>query len=55
MENLGLFGAIGVGLVATLSAPILVWALVVSGLRQVAKKSARAEKQSAVKPRRADA
>jgi tetrahydromethanopterin S-methyltransferase subunit C len=55
MEHLGLISGVSIGLVVSLSAPILVWALVVTGLREVAKKNACAEQQSTAKPRKAGA
>jgi hypothetical protein len=55
MGNLGLISAVAIGAVVSLSAPVLVWALVATGLREVARRNARTENQSTVKPRRADA
>ena len=55
MENVGLISAVGIGVIMSLSAPVLVWALVVAGLRRVAKENALAEGQSRVKPSKADA
>jgi hypothetical protein len=55
MGNLGLISALGIGVIVSLSAPVLVWALVVAGLRRVAKRNALAEPRSRVKPSKADA
>jgi hypothetical protein len=55
MGNLSLIGAVGIGAVVTLAAPVLVWALVATGLRQVAGKNARTEQQPTVEQRKADA
>ncbi len=55
MENLGLIGAVGVGVVVALAAPVLVWALVVTGLRQVARENAHSERRRDMQPGKVDA
>jgi hypothetical protein len=55
MENVGLISAVAIGVIVSLSAPILVWALVAAGLRRVAKDNALAERQSRVRSSEADA
>ena len=55
MENVAVAVAIGLGVIVSLSAPVLVWAMVVAGLRRVAKENAPAERQSRVKLSNADA
>jgi hypothetical protein len=40
MESVGWVAAVGIGTMVSLSAPVLVWALVVAGLRRVAKENA---------------
>jgi len=55
MGNLALIGTVGIGAIVTLVAPVLVWALVATGLRQVANKNTRTEQQPSVDRRKADA
>jgi hypothetical protein len=52
---MGLISATGIGVVVSLSAPVLVWALVAAGLHRVAKDNALAEPRSRVKSSKADA
>jgi hypothetical protein len=54
MEDFGLISAVSVGAAVALAAPVLVWALAVSGLRQVAKRNARSERQRDIQPGKAD-
>jgi len=54
MENPGLIGAVGIGVIVALAAPVLVWALVVTGLRQVAKENAHSERQREMQPGKID-
>ena len=49
MASVGLVAAVGIGAIVTLSAPVLVWALVVAGLVRVAKENALADRQSRLK------
>jgi hypothetical protein len=55
MENAGLISAVGIGMIVSLSALVLVWAVVAAGLRRVAKDNALAERQSRVQSSKADA
>lgn len=55
MGTLGMIGAVAVGVAATLAAPVMVWALVISGLGQVTKKDARRERQTDLETRRVEA
>jgi hypothetical protein len=55
MENVGLVGAVAIGTIVSLSAPVLVWALVVAGLHRVAKENSPAERQSRVRSNKAGA
>jgi len=48
MGSLGLIGAVGIGVTAVLTPAVLVWAVVLAGLRQVAQKDARAERPADV-------
>jgi len=55
MENLAVVGTIGLGVTVSLSAPALVWAMVISGLRRIANDNAAAGRQSRVGLNQADA
>jgi hypothetical protein len=55
MESVGLVVAVGIGTTVSLSAPVLVWALVVAGLRRAAKENAPAERQSRLRSSKAGA
>lgn len=55
MENVGLIGAVGIGVVVALTPPVLVWAVVVKGLRQVTDKRAHNQRHNDVQPGTADA
>lgn len=55
MERVGLVAAVGIGTIVSLAPPVLVWALVVAGLRQVAKENAPADRQSRTRSSKAGA
>jgi hypothetical protein len=55
MESLAVVRMIGLGMIVSLSAPALVWATVVSGLRWIANDNAAAGRQSRVGLSHADA
>ena len=48
-------GTIGLGVTVSLSAPALVWAMVISGLRRIASDNAAAGRQSRVRLSHAEA
>lgn len=52
--EIGVISAMGIGAIVVLAAPVLVWALVVTGLRQVTK-NARNERQRDMQPGKVDA
>lgn len=45
MGTVGMIGTVGIGVAVTLAAPVLVWALVISGLGQMTKMDAHRERQ----------
>ena len=55
MVSVGLVAAVGIGTVVSLSAPALVWALVVAGLRRVAKENSLADRRSGLRSSKAGA
>jgi hypothetical protein len=55
MENLGMIGAVGIGAVVALTPAVLVWALVMSGLRQMVTKNAHDKLHGGAQAGKADA
>lgn len=55
MGDLALIGAVGIGAIVTLVAPVLVWALVATGLQQVANTNTRTKQQPSADRRKAHA
>lgn len=55
MASVGLIGATAIGAVVALAGPILVWALVVTGLREVRSDKARSRRRQMMQPDKLDA
>jgi hypothetical protein len=55
MGNLGVVAAVGIGVIVSLSAPVLVWAMVVAGLRRSIRANAPAERESKLRSSKAGA
>ncbi|MGD2103657.1 MAG: hypothetical protein PVJ55_00895 [Anaerolineae bacterium] len=55
MANVEMISAMVIGVVVALAAPVLIWALVVTGVRQVTKKNSRGARQNDVQASKAEA